>query len=68
MIKRTLTFIVLLAAFNIEAHTQSVKVIKATIVMGQKPGVEVEEHAVTAAPERTTVAPFSVSIYELAAK
>jgi alpha-L-arabinofuranosidase len=44
------------------------KRLNATIAMGQKPGVEVEEQAVDAAPERTTVAPFSVSIYELAVK
>jgi hypothetical protein len=38
------------------------------IVVGQKPGVEVEEHAVAAAPERTGVAPFSVSIYDACLK
>jgi len=38
----------------------------ATIVVGQKPGVAVEERALEIIPERFIVAPFSVSIYELA--
>jgi alpha-N-arabinofuranosidase len=37
-----------------------------TIVAGQKSGVEAEETAVEAKPERSIVPPFSVSIYELA--
>lgn len=44
------------------------KDLNATIVVGQKPGVEVEEHAVEATPERSTIAPFSANIYELAVK
>ncbi|MGA2482901.1 MAG: alpha-N-arabinofuranosidase [Candidatus Acidiferrales bacterium] len=37
--------------------------VDATIVVGQKPGVEVEEHALGAAPSTATIAPFSVNIY-----
>jgi alpha-N-arabinofuranosidase len=44
------------------------KDLNATIVVGQKPGVEVEENAVEATPERSIIAPFSVNIYELAVK
>jgi hypothetical protein len=38
----------------------------ATIVMGQKPGVEIEEQALEAPPHSVAIPPFSVSIYELA--
>jgi alpha-L-arabinofuranosidase len=37
--------------------------VDATIVVGQKPGVEVEEHKLTAVPETLSVPPFSVNIY-----
>ena len=40
--------------------------VDATIVVGQKPGVEVEEHALEALPSTATIAPFSVTIYEFA--
>ena len=40
--------------------------LNASIVVGQKPGVEVEERALEAAPKTVAIAPFSVSIYELA--
>jgi alpha-N-arabinofuranosidase len=42
--------------------------LNATIVVGQKPGVAVEESALEAAPKTVTMAPFSVNIYELAAR
>ena len=38
--------------------------IDASIVVGQKPGVEVEEHALEALPGTMKIAPFSVSIFE----
>ena len=37
--------------------------VDATITVGQKPGVEVQEQALGAVPESTIVPPFSVSIY-----
>jgi alpha-N-arabinofuranosidase len=37
----------------------------ATIVVGRRPGVEIEQKALEAAPNAATIAPFSVSIYEL---
>jgi alpha-N-arabinofuranosidase len=37
----------------------------ATIVVGEKPGVEVEEQALDAPPASVTLPPFSVSLYEL---
>jgi alpha-L-arabinofuranosidase len=40
--------------------------VDATIVVGQVPGVKVEEHALEAVPSAATIPPFSVSIYELA--
>jgi alpha-N-arabinofuranosidase len=40
----------------------------ATIVVGQKPGVEVEELEVASAPATVTFAPFSVSLYNLPVK
>jgi alpha-N-arabinofuranosidase len=42
--------------------------LNATIVAGRKPGVEVEERALDATPKTVTLAPFSVSICELAAR
>jgi alpha-N-arabinofuranosidase len=42
--------------------------INATITVGQKPGVEIEEHALDAVPGSVSVPPYSVSIYELPAK
>jgi alpha-N-arabinofuranosidase len=42
--------------------------VDATIVVGKKPGVEVEEHALEAVPKTAVIAPFSVNIYEFAAK
>ena len=42
--------------------------LNATIVVGQKPGVQVEERALEAVPATATVAPFSVNIYELTLK
>jgi alpha-N-arabinofuranosidase len=38
--------------------------INATIVVGQKPQVEIEEHQVDAVPNTATIAPISVNIYE----
>jgi hypothetical protein len=40
----------------------------ATIVVGQKPGVEVEERPLDAVPGTATIAPFSVSVYEFAVR
>ncbi len=37
--------------------------VDATIVVGQKPGIEVEELALTSLPDTMSVPPFSVSIY-----
>jgi alpha-N-arabinofuranosidase len=37
--------------------------VDATITVGQKPGVEVEEQALASVPSTTSVPPFSVSIY-----
>jgi len=37
--------------------------VDATITVGQKPGVEVEEKEVTSVPDTVSVPPFSVSIY-----
>jgi alpha-N-arabinofuranosidase len=37
--------------------------VDATITVGQKPGVEVEEQPLTAVPKNMSVPPFSVSIY-----
>ena len=42
--------------------------INASIVVGQKPGVEVEEQALDALPGTVKIAPISVSIYEFPAK
>jgi alpha-N-arabinofuranosidase len=42
--------------------------VNATIVVGQKPGVEVDERAVEAVPTTATFPPFSVSIYEFPVK
>jgi alpha-N-arabinofuranosidase len=42
--------------------------VDATITVGQKPGVEVEEHALTSVPDATVVPPFSVNIYSFAAQ
>jgi alpha-N-arabinofuranosidase len=39
------------------------KTVDASIVVGQKPGVEVEEHSLTSVPETMTVPPFSVNVY-----
>jgi alpha-N-arabinofuranosidase len=40
----------------------------ATLVVGQEPGVKIEEQPVAAFPGTATFAPFSVSIYELPVK
>jgi alpha-N-arabinofuranosidase len=40
----------------------------ATIVVGQEPGVKIEEQSLSALPENPTFAPFSVNIYELPAR
>jgi alpha-N-arabinofuranosidase len=40
--------------------------VDATIVVGQKPGVEVQELKLTAVPDEMTVPPFSVNIYSFA--
>ncbi len=37
--------------------------VDATIVVGQKPGVEVEEHGLSSVPDAISVPPFSVNIY-----
>ena len=42
--------------------------LNANIVVGQKPGVVVEERALDAAPATAAIAPFSVNIYEFALK
>ena len=40
--------------------------VDATIIVGQKPGVEVEEQKLTSVPEVMSVPPFSVNIYSFA--
>ena len=40
--------------------------VDATITVGQKPGVEVQEQTLTSVPENLSVPPFSVSIYSYA--
>ncbi|MGB9486062.1 MAG: alpha-N-arabinofuranosidase [Terriglobia bacterium] len=40
--------------------------VNATITVGQKPGVEVEEQELTSVPDTMSVPPFSVSIYSFA--
>lgn len=42
--------------------------INATIVVGQKPGVQIEEQTLDAVPGAVTLAPWSVSIYEFPVK
>ena len=42
--------------------------LNATIVVGRKPEVEVEQHILEAVPGNIAVAPFSVGIYELEVK
>jgi len=42
--------------------------LNASIMVGQKPGVEVAERALDGVPGATAIAPFSVNIYEFAAK
>jgi alpha-N-arabinofuranosidase len=42
--------------------------INATITLGQKPGVEIEEQNLDSVPTSPTLAPFSVNIYEFAVK
>jgi alpha-N-arabinofuranosidase len=42
--------------------------VNATIVVDQKPGVEVDERAVEAVPTTATFPPFSVSLYEFPVK
>ena len=37
--------------------------IDATIIVGQKPGVEVQQQELTSVPDAMTVPPFSVNIY-----
>ena len=37
--------------------------VDATVTVGQKPGVEVQEKEITSVPDTMTVAPFSVNIY-----
>jgi len=40
----------------------------ATVVVGQEPGVKIEEQALDAIPSSPTFAPFSVNIYEFPVK
>lgn len=40
--------------------------VDATIGIGQKPGVEVQEQKLMSIPEEMAVAPFSVNIYSFA--
>jgi len=40
--------------------------VDATITVGQKPGVEVEEQELTSVPDTMSVPPFSVNIYSFA--
>jgi alpha-N-arabinofuranosidase len=40
----------------------------ATVVVGQEPGVKIEERALDAVPANPTFAPFSVNLYEFPAK
>ncbi|HSS97733.1 MAG TPA: hypothetical protein VLK33_11920 [Terriglobales bacterium] len=40
--------------------------VEATVVVGQKPGVEVQEQDLTSVPDAMTVPPFSVNIYSFA--
>jgi hypothetical protein len=40
--------------------------VDATITVGQKPGVEVEEQKLTSVPDAMTVPAFSVNIYSFA--
>jgi len=40
--------------------------VEATIVLGQKPGVEVQEQELKSMPDAMAVPPFSVSIYSYA--
>ncbi len=42
--------------------------VDAVITVGQKPGVEVEEHELTSVPNAMSVPPFSVSIYSFAVR
>jgi hypothetical protein len=42
--------------------------LNATIVVGQKPGVEVEEQALNVVPGALSVAPFSVNVYAFPVK
>jgi len=42
--------------------------VDATVVVGQKPGVKVEEEKLTSLPGTFSVAPFSVNIYSFALK
>ena len=37
--------------------------VDATVTVGQKPGVEVQEKEITSVPDTMTVPPFSVNIY-----
>jgi hypothetical protein len=40
----------------------------ATVVVGQEPGVKIEEQAMDAIPSNPTFAPFSVNIYKFPVK
>jgi hypothetical protein len=40
--------------------------VEATITVGQKPGVEVQEQELTSTPHAMAVPPFSVNIYSFA--
>jgi hypothetical protein len=40
----------------------------ANVVVGQEPGVRIDEQSLTALPGSPTFAPYSVSIYELPVK
>ena len=42
--------------------------VDATITLGQKPGVEIQEQVLTSAPETMSVPPFSVNIYSFPVK
>jgi len=42
--------------------------VDATIIVGQRPGVEVQQQELTSVPEEMAVAPFSVNIYSFAVR
>jgi hypothetical protein len=42
--------------------------LNATVVVGQKPGVEIEERVLDGVPHTVVIAPISVTIYEFPVK